>query len=99
MFRIDRRDENLPFRERQNQVFALLLDAPEGSGVVTIFTLTGHTTGPLRQNIRTSRPALPNEYELILRTMRQIGYDNIRIVTRATPAYIGRRARARTESL
>lgn len=99
MFRLDRTNDGLPLRERQGQVFALLLDSLAGMGSVNIFTLHGHTDGPLRQNIRSSRPALPNEYEPTLRAMRQRGYDNIRLVTRAGPAYIGKRARARTESL
>jgi hypothetical protein len=70
-------------RDRIGDVFALLVDEPEGHHHVTIFTPHGHTSGPLTQNIWRTRPAKPSEYAGLLRTMQSRGYRVV--VVQRTP--------------
>lgn len=73
-------------RSASGVVFAML---PQDAGTNSpytcmIFTQHGHTSGDVRDNITSSRLAIPEEYADLKLQMERAGYDDLKIGYRAT---------------
>mgnify|MGYP001590209907 CR=1 FL=1 len=62
--------------DHEGFVFALLPEQNEGSGHCTTYEHAGgHSSGPYGANINQSRPAKPEEYAILKRSMENLGYN------------------------
>ncbi len=68
--------------DRDGEWFVMFPADVEPNGNVTIFTRSGHTSGPLDENLASSRQANAAELEEIIRHLKTANYELAEVMIR-----------------